>query len=392
MATGTKFFRGLNNVTDSLRLGMSWLVQADNVDVTVTGAIRKRAGYVKTFSGALTGSYSTLDNQRLYVVDGGVLKAMAEASAAVALQTCTSNAPMHFTEVNGQIFYNNGIDSGIVNADNAVSEWAWPTPDTVAVAAVTGSLPAGTYQVRCTFALPSGRESGSSESVELALGEGSALQVSNIPLLPGHFTNVYIAPADSTVFQRAFTSIGAQAFVWNSSPDQLGTDLQNLFMSPLPQGTDIIEHWRGRIYAAQYLAESDQTAVWFSQPLGYHLFNLNSDFLMIPGRVLMLAPHDTALLIGTERAVHAYDGKSLTTLAPYGVVPGWHWSIDEDDRQILFWTVRGLCKAMPFANLTDRQISVAPGLSAGGALVRQHGTKRFLVSLQAGGAPFNPLT
>ena len=72
----TKTFRGLNNVTDPLRLGLSWLAQADNVDITATGALRKRAGYTKPFSGVLSGAYATLDFKRLYVVDSGVLKAM----------------------------------------------------------------------------------------------------------------------------------------------------------------------------------------------------------------------------------------------------------------------------------------------------------------------------
>ena len=123
---------------------------------------------------------------------------------------------------------------------------------------------------------------------------------------------------------------------------------------------------------------------------GYHLFNLDNDFIMVPGRVLMLAPHDDALIVGTTAKVHAYapDGK-LTELADYGVVPGKHWATD--DKRTLFWTLRGLCAAVPFSNLTERQVSVAPGVSAGGTIVRSGGQKRYLTVLQQGGTAFNKL-
>ena len=72
------------------------------------------------------------------------------------------------------------------------------------------------------------------------------------------------------------------------------------------------------------------------------------------------------------------------------MVPGWHWA--KDDERTLFWTTRGLCAALPFSNLTERQVSVAPGISAGGAVVRHGGQKRYLVALHRGGSVFNSHT
>lgn len=386
----TKAFKGLSNVSDSLRLGVAWLAQADNIDITDTGAIKKRTGYRKAFAGAITGAYSTLDFTRMFVVDGGALKVLTGPGAATSLRSGISPALMHFTEVNDQVFFNNGTDSGIIAPDNTVVEWGWQAPAAPAVTAVTGQLPAGTYQVRCTFTMPDGRETGAGESAEITLVDGQALQATGLQLLDKHFTSVYIAPADSTVYQRAFTSVGATAFVWNDSPDNLGVDLLTNFYDPLPLGSEVIQFWRGRMYAAQYFAAADQTAIWFSQPLGFHLFDLNQDFILVPGRATMLAPHDSALVIGTEARVFAYDGTKLEQLAPYGVVPGDHWA--RDDERVLFWSTRGLCAAMPFTNLTEGQVSVAPGVSAGGTLVLRDGRKRYLVALRQGGAAFNPLS
>jgi hypothetical protein len=101
----------------------------------------------------------------------------------------------------------------------------------------------------------------------------------------------------------------------------------------------------------------------------------------------MLAPHDSALLIGTESRVYAYDGTKLDQVADYGVVPGQHWG--RDDERILFWSTRGLCAALPFTNLTEKQVSVAPGVRAGGCVIRSSGQKRFLACLQQGKEAFN---
>ena len=378
-------FLGLNNVSDPMRIEFGWLDIADNVNVTDTGSLEVREGFILAMAGSITGAYSTIDLKRMYVVDGGALKAMTGNTSAVTLKTGLSPAPMHFTEINGQVFYNNGVDRGVILPDNSLMDWAWPVPPSPNLARGTGTLPSGLYRVCVTYTLPDGRETGSSDPVSIELGEGESIQISQIPQ---DFTaNVYIAPANSTIFQFAESPLGT-ATVWNYSPDDLGLDLITDNMDPLPVGTDVVQEWKGRIYAAQYFPSDDQTVIWFSQPLGFHLFNLNTDFFIVPGSGLMLAPTDTALIVGTDKGVFAYDGSALTALADYGVIPGFHWS--KDDNRTLFWTKRGLCQALPFSNLTENAVSVAPGIHAGGAIVRRDGQKRYVVALKQGDSAFNP--
>lgn len=384
-----KRFKGLNNVSDPLRLGLGWLAQADNVDVSDTGGLVKRDGYAKKLAAsAITGAYATRDFSRMYLVDGGALKAMTGLTSALTLATGLAAAPMHFTEINDYVYYNNGVDRGVIAPDNALLDWEWVEPTVPTLSAISGSLPAGTYQVRCIFQLADGRTTGSSDPASINLGEGQALSISSIDQRAGLKTRVYIAPANSEVFQLAETNAPV-AMTWNASPDALGADLLTTFFDPLPRGADVIQAWRGRIFAAQYFPELDQTAVWSSQPLGFHLFNLNEDYFLAPGRVLMLAPTNDALIVGTGSRLYAYDGEKLPQIAEYGVVPGWHWSF-EDDNTVLFWTTRGMCAALPFTNLTERQVSVPPGVQAGGAVVRSGGRKRYLVALHQGGVAFNP--
>lgn len=380
-------FKGLNNVSDSLRLSLGWLSVADNINITETGAIEKRPGYSRVRAGAFTGSYSTFDFSRMYVVDGGSLQAISSISMVpVTLKTGLSTKEMFWTELNDQVFFNNGVDCGIILQDNTVIDWYWSEPVAPNIIAVTGKLAAGSYQARITYTLPDGRETGASESAEITLGEGQAIQLSNIQQIAGYRANVYIAPANSAVYQFA-GSTSSSSFGWNASPDNLGADLLTNMYDPIPLGSDVIQEWKGRIYAAQYVAPENQSVIWFSQPMATHLFNLNSDYFMVPGHVLMFASTKAGLIIGTDTRIYAYDGQRLEQIADYGVVPGQHCA--KDGEQIIFWTTRGVCKALPFTNLTERQVSVAPGVQAGGTIVSSGGQKRYVVALHQGGAAFN---
>ena len=292
-------FLGVNNATDPLRLGLGWLAAANNVNITDAGAIEKREGYTRVASGSFSDAYATQDYQRCFLIKDGALVTFD----GTKLIESVNNVPMHWAEVNGRVFFNNGTQSGIIEADNSITPW---------------------------------REAPISEGEGFYGDDGKTLEV---------------------------------------------------LLSPLPIDTDVIQYWGGRMYAAQYFASEGQTAVWFSEPLGFHLFNLDSNFLLLPGRVLMLAPHKDALIIGTDSEVYAYTSEKISPIADYGVVAGQHWA--RDDERILFWTRRGVCSALPFENLTERQVSMAPGVSANGAIVHSRGQKRYLVTLKQGGAAFN---
>ncbi len=381
-------FNGLNNVADPLRLGLEWFKTADNIDITQTAAIRRRDGSTLAVSLSSPYAYNTLDFSRLYVVAAGLLRQVHDDLGLTTLQSGLSDAPMAWTEINNQVFFTNGIDSGIILKSGEVLPWAWSTPSMPSLIAVTGSLPAGAYQVAITYILPDGRETGASDAVAIYLDGTQSLQINQITQVSGLRTQIYIAPADSTVFQWAFETSYASSS-WNGESDELGVDLTTQFLNPLPDGCSYLQVWRGRIYAAQYIQESDSTAIWVSEPLGFHLFGLNDTFMQIPGRISMLATSADALVVGTDARVYVYDGESLGEVANYGVVPGYSAVSDDDDKTILFWSKRGLCRAIPFENLTQQQISVAPGVQAGAAIIRKNGEKHYVVALHRGGAAFN---
>ena len=368
-----------------MRVPFGYLRTADNVNITDQGKPVPRAGYGLDTAGSISGAYATLDHQRLYYVDAGALKAKG---GPTTIRTGLNSARMTWAEVNQQVFFTNGIDSGIIEADHSLLPWSWTPPRAPSVAVVTGSLPAGKYDVCCTHVLPDGRETGAGEAVSLDIANGQALQVSGIPQLAGGTTRTYLAPANSTEYQLMYSGTQS-AIVWDSSPENLGEELHTDGLDPLPSGVSVIQEWRGRMYAALY--SGGDSAIFPSEPLGFHLFDLSDGgYIPVKGQVLMLAPTEEALIIGTDRAIHAWDGVTLKPLAAYGVVAGWACALDDDDEgKAFFWTTRGLCRALPFTNLTSSHLRVAPGIQAGAAVVALGGQKHFVACLHAGGSAFN---
>jgi hypothetical protein len=387
----TKAFKGLNNVTDPLRLAKGWLTKADNVDISDTGRLSRREGYSQTISGSFTGAYNTVDYNRLFVVDNGNLKRIHDDLTSEILRSNLDPAPMYWTEVNREVFYSNGVSKGIISADNVPNDWSWPSPGTPSLSAGTGPLRAGLYQVACTYLLADGRETGGGDTAQIQLPEGSSLRIGDIPQVAGLRTQVYIAPADSAQFQLAFESAQTTA-VWSAGPDSLGANLTTLLLDPPPLGAQHVAFYAGRMYLMEFMPASNTTVIWFSQPLGYHLFDLNQDFMLVRGQGVLLHAHAQGLVIGTTTEIHGYDGEALTLLADYGAIPGWNATVDENDeaRPLYFWTHRGICSVFPFVNLTGGRVSVPPGVCAGAAVISREGARRYVVSLQKGDSAFNP--
>ncbi len=387
-------FRGLNTVGDPMTLGLSWQTQADNVHFNSEGKPQRRDGFGEepVIAGTdITASYGTRDQQRAYMIDDGVLK----TGDGVELSTGLSSARTHWAEANDMVFLANGTDALIIRPDEVVLPWAWPVPDAPAVAAVTGMLAPGLYRVCCTYILPDGRETGPSEVMEIELTDGQALQVSGISHQTGGRTRTYISAANSEVFNLANQSTVTAAFVWDFPPTALGVELRTMKCDPIPAGSDVVQFWRGRMWAVYYDQASDTTAIFPSKAFGFHLFDLDEGET-VDGRVLFLAPTDSAMVIGTNKHIWARntDGM-LVKLAHYGAVPGRAWAFDltedgsDTDKTVLFWTTRGLCRALPFRNLTAGHLSVAPGVQVNAVVRAADGERHFLASLHAGGTAFN---
>lgn len=379
-------FKGLNNVADPMRGGWEWQEVADNVDGTDSNGLALRDGYTSFLAGtAINGAYATIDLSRLYIIDSGNLYRVMPDSTTLTLTTGLTGTP-YWSEINTTVYLSCGQDKLQIEQDNTVLTWGVPKPAESDVAAITGTLFAGIVQVCTTFTDATGREGGASIPVEIAVSAGGGISVSNIPQRAGYTAHLYATEPDGTVFYRVASLPTQTAYNVVSTP--IGMELTTASMyPPEPAGTNI-GFFGGRAFMADYMASVDQTVIWFSQPLGYHLFKLDSDYFVVPGQVSQMAGSAELLLVTTLDAVFMYDGEKLVQVADYGAVMGQHVSTSADGK-LYFWTVRGLCRAMPFENLTETRVSVAPGVQAGGAIVDSNGFRKYIAMVRQGGSAYN---
>lgn len=390
-------FLGLNNVADPMRgFGTApdgshntweWQSVADNVNGTNSYGMERRDGYTLSVAGtAITASFSTFDYARLYIIDSGDLKRVNADGSTTTLHSSLSGTA-YWSEQNDVVYLSCGTSKLEIHQDNTVRRWGVPTPDQPDVSATNGNLFAGVVQIALTYTDSYGREGGACPAVAVTVAENGGLTVANIPQLSGFAPNIYMTEADGTVFYRAVVlPEGTTAFTITSLP--IGPALTTQFLDECPETAGRIAFMGANAYAAEYIPEIDQTVVWFTENFGYHLFNLNSDYFIVPGEVTQLFGSEAGLLVATHNRCFVYDNDTLVRVAEYGAVPGQHADRGPDGKTY-FWTKRGLCCVMPFENLTEANVSVAPGVLAGGGIIEKGGYRRYIAVLHTGGDAYN---
>lgn len=382
-------FVGLANVNDPVRVGLRGLTVADNVEVTATGSLRKRAGRRLCDAAPLLSGYATEDGTRLYVQRADGIYAVGRDETQSLVVATDSPHPLRWTEFNQSVYFANRDTDGVISPVGALMPWRWPVPGAPQIALGAGSLPAGQYQLAQTFVMPDGRETGASPRTAITLAQPGGLTLTASP--PAGWTaRLYASGADSTTLMLLGETTGSLTL--GVGPNQLAAELAADFglAVPAPVDIDCLTACRGRLYAATF--HDGVSIVWSSLPLTPHLWSALEGYVPVLGRVTMLADGGDALLIGTADAVYRLsiddNGPVFSTLASYGVAPGLAAARDGDVTYI--WTKRGVCRYPEFTNLTERRVSVPPGSVANAAVVHDRGQVRFLACLAAGGQAFNP--
>lgn len=150
---------------------------------------------------------------------------------------------------------------------------------------------------------------------------------------------------------------------------------------PPPLG-NLIGVRRDQIAIAVWENNLDRSVLYFSRPGYPHEFRLERDYQLFAGRITLLADTSFAFIIATDRAIYldSYE-TSLARVADYGV-PLNGMVYDERD-VVFFWSERGLCKAAPFENLTDKQLAITERTTVTATLLDYQGS-RYAVVQQTG--------
>ncbi len=387
-------FSGVVNTRSRKDIGMSALFAGDNVLISDTKKVVRRDGYSLHVAGSYKSAYGCGD--RLYAINGSNLVHVASPTDVHTISTGLTGTRYSWDTINGDAYFVNGVEAGIVRGDTLLP-WRITAPGiTLAEVVNTPSVPTtfnvgqtyttAKFRIVATHETSDGREGppGLVHEINAApLTNLLRVQVSNAYAR----VNIYCTEADGTVFRFvAATTGGSVTF----NPARGGRELTTLDLSGLPEGVTDVAFCKGRAYAVAYLPTTHASVVWKSRPFAYHLFNLAKDFFVVPGQVGLLLSNNKGVLVGTSEYVYQYDNASgeLEELADYGVVPGNAGDTDAEG-MAYFWTVRGLCQAHPFKNLTEQDVSMPPGSRAVAAMVYLNGLQQFITVTQGGGTAFN---
>jgi hypothetical protein len=386
-------FTGVVNTRSRRDIGLKALYVGDNVVISDTKKVVRRGGYSAVRS---TGTVQSVygDTGDLYVIDAGSL--IRVAGGDHVLTTGLSNGAYVWDTINDDAYFVNGIDAGIARG-SLYLPWRLTTPAVSAVVALSAAPVANkhnigetyvnaTFRVLATFETADGRETAPSEVVELVAPPTTNLI--RVVLSQGYErTNVYCTEPDGTVF-RLVASTTSTTITFN--PQRGGREFTSLGTMSLPDGASHVSFYKGYCAVGQYLPALRTSVVWTSKPFAYHLFDTEKDFRTVPGQLGLLLCNTKGVLIGTTSRIYQWhtDTDELEELADYGVVPGVAGDIDAQGKAF-FWTVRGMCSAYPFANITENNVSMAPGARAVASLVYLNGMQQFIAVTQGGGNPFN---
>jgi hypothetical protein len=394
--TSSRFgsFTGLVNTRSRKAIGLKALYVANNVLLSNDKKLLRRPGHTLYFAGAVRGGF-TVDNN-VYLDDGGVLKRRVSATDIRVVASGFTGRTYNAVTINGAGYFCNGVESGMVR-DDVYLPLRIEAPLISSVALLDGGpVPTGfnnigdkynlaNWRFCATYETADGREGPSSDVVELAAPPLARLfRVA----CPAGFakTHIYATEANGTVYRRVATTIATQCTV---APTLAGRVLTTQGTYPLPLGVEQLCFYLGQLYAAEYIAQEDVAVIWISTSYAFHLFDLGSNYILVPGRVTLLGELGFELLIVTTKKVYTLtaDGK-LTTEADYGSPVGTVGEVDAYGTGY-FWTTRGFCTALPFKNLTEKEVSMPPGIRAAFKLVYINGMQQLITITQGGGTPFN---
>ena len=393
-------FEGIVNTQSYKDIGMGALVQGTNVLVSDSKKVFRAPGYQLALAGNIQGVYGRDD--RMYVVNDGELLYMpyGDVGAAVSVTSGLAGRSYVWQEVNGDVHYVNGVDAGIARGPLHLP-WRVAAPSIASVEVVEVGTRDATYlnlgatyqtalwRIIATYVTADGRESAPSEMISIRASIHTALLRITVP--PQYAaTNIYCtgADGDSTDFRKLITTTYATVTV---PPAQRGERWLGRFTMPMPVGIEDIAFFGGSMYGSMYMPVEDQTVIWCSEPFAFHLWRTVDKGLLIKGRVCLLLAVKDGLIIGTPFEIRFFDGEKFPQLVDYGAVPGSAGDVTAEGVGY-FWTTRGLCKAMPFSNLTEEKVSMPPGSVAYSKLLYLDGMVQFVTVTDGSGVAYNQRT
>lgn len=283
---------GINNVDDpkaavfqpSQKGNPQFLTKAQNVDLDKEGYVRRRVGRTKRLALSSAHSLFADSKDRLFLVNSGELLEVFPDYTVRPIDADLGNHPLSYVEAAGQVFYANETKVGVIDGF-----WGVKMPSPPFGTLSSGNMSAGRYLVAVT-ALREGVESGARQPTVAELINAGGLSLSVAGFDPNaDALNVYCSEPNG------------QELYWQgefppTSPIHLtqvqhSTDPLTTFGHYPPLPGQHIANYRGRMLIAS------GAALYWSQPLAYHHFRIQTDVQLFEDRICLLAALDSGFFV-----------------------------------------------------------------------------------------------
>ena len=299
-----KGFTGIHNVLPSERRDERALEAALNVDIGLSGEVRRRAGYTL----AASGCHKNLWNARGFqlATADGTLIAFDGAGTRTLHPALGTDRVWYCNLPDGRTAFSNGLVCGLTDGQMA-SAWGVPTATDVGAATpVAGALHPGRYTYWITpVRLSDGLEGAPAFGQPVDLPDGGLL-LTGLPALTGHGVNVYLSGREGDECFLAGTTVGT-AFSYLGTNEDLQAPCRTLHETPAPAGR-LLAFWRGRALVAV------GNVLHASQPGRWEAFNPLRDFKQFSAPITLVQPLDGGIYVGTEHELAWLGGTQFDAL------------------------------------------------------------------------------
>ena len=280
------------------------LVEAVNVDIDNSGQAARRAGQSIKRAGAAHSLWAQGD-MCLFVTGTTLRRLYPDYTSELLASGLTANLPMAYVEVNGRVYWANGVQSGVL-ADGRSRSWGMEIPATPGLSAIGGYLTAGKYQCLVTHIRSDSQESGAGLPGQIELAAEGGIRVTWE--LPDDtdidHVQVYLSEPNGMILYAAGVPVDVDDLFAEITSARLALPLNTQWQDKPPAGT-CLAYSRGVIYIAKAGFVFPTTA------LGYEYCDLR-DYLALDGsgeRFLIGVEH--GLFYGNAKRVYFLAGDRL---------------------------------------------------------------------------------
>lgn len=299
-------FTGIDNVQPQHRLSRSALVTAVNVDIGLSGELKRRGGYAEAAASCHKNLWQGRDFM-LATVAGNDLSAFVPGGAYTVVSPALGPDRVWYCNLpDGRTAFSNGLINGLTDGGAATS-WGVEIPASAGVTSdVAGALTPGDYRYQITYTrIAGGIEGGPAYSAPFTIAQGGVV-LSDLPQLDGHRINVYLTAADGDhAFYVGYTL--TTTFAFTGANDTLTIPCRTDFLYPAPKGT-VMAFWRGRVLIA------DGPTLFASLPSRWEHFDLRRDFKQFSGDITLIQPSDGGVYVGTTKELAFLKGDEFDKL------------------------------------------------------------------------------